>query len=75
MTIGTHPGSADVLLKLSDVGGAVHLDVVDSEGNSKPFGTLLTFSDGGGHVEAKTVICAADLGFERENERLKVTPA
>lgn len=75
MTVGAHPGTADVLLKLSEVDGTVHLDVVDTEGNPKSFGTVLVFSDGGGHVEAHTVICAADLGFERENERCKITPA
>lgn len=74
MTISVFPNtSGDVILTLnSHDDGSVTFDVVNANGAVKPFGTIHRITDGGGHVEDHAPICADDIGFERENERVKV---
>lgn len=75
MKISVFPDtSGDVILALKPHdNGTATLDVVNSNGSTKEFGQLCRVTDGGGHVEAHCGIIADNLGFERENERLKVS--
>jgi hypothetical protein len=68
------PNDADLLLKLSQDGGNVHLSAVDADGTEKSFGLLMVFEgQHGGHVEPKTRLIADNLGLERDNEHMKIT--
>lgn len=70
----------DVILHLIPTGINGHdasgasLCVVDKDGDVKDFGVIAEIKGTpgpGGHAEMGRPICAANLGFERENERVE----
>jgi len=77
MNISVYPDvTGDFILRLNsqDVSKAT-LDVVDQDGTTKQFGTLLGVIDGGGHVEPETYVTANDLGFATDDTQHPVINA
>jgi streptomycin 6-kinase len=77
MTISIYPDTAgDIILDLRSVDqdeqATPALVAVDAEGNERPLGRIFTFRDGGGHGEVFGHTIAAEIGFDRENERAKI---
>jgi hypothetical protein len=77
MNISVYPDvSGDFILRLNSQGvSKATLDVVDENGSTKQFGTLLGVIDGGGHVEPETYITANDLGFSTDDTQHPVINA